>query len=305
MSQRFRILAAVDLSAAGRAAFDQALALSGPTTELTVVHAVPTSQGFASRARARIALMAKLRQAADAAGIRMAASVQQGDPVEIILLHAASRQPDLIVLGTHQRTGLDRLRAGSVAERVARGAAQPVLIVPARRTRAGKAPTSFSKIVAAVDFSPASAGAVEWAVTMGRGDDTRVTLVHVIRSESSAHAPRYLYRLGTLEFYRSLAEDAWRRLQEMIPPGDGTQARAHARVVSGDAATQIARVAGEIDADLIVVGVRRRGPIARRIFDATVARVMRRAASAVLAVPEQASRPRARGVEAAEQALAA
>jgi nucleotide-binding universal stress UspA family protein len=304
MSQQFRILAAVDLSTAGRAAFDQALALSDQTTELTVVHAVPTSQGFAWRARARIALIAQLRQAAEAAGVRLALSVQQGDPVEIILLHATSRQPDLIVLGTHQRTGLDRLRAGSVAERVAREATQPVLIVPVRRA-AGEATASFAKVVAAVDFSAASARAVEWALRMGRSEDTRVTLLHVIRAESSAHAPRYLYRLGAFEFYRSLAADAWRQLQDMIPQGDRTQARAHARVVTGDAATQIARVAAEIDADLIVVGVRRRGAIARRIFDATVARVTRRAACAVLAVPEQALLDRVRSIETARPALAA
>ena len=305
MSQRFRILAAVDLSAAGRAAFDQALALSDPTTELTVVHAVPTSEGFKWRARARIALTAQLRQAADAAGVRMAISVQQGDPVEIILLHATSRRPDLIVLGTHQRTGLDRLRAGSVADRVARGAAQPVLIVPARQAGAGEAPSSFAKVVAAVDFSPASARAVEWALRMGRGEDTRITLVHVIRAQSSVHAPRHLYRLGTLEFHRSLAADAWRQLQGMISHVGETQMRAHARLVTGDPATQIARVAAEVDADLIVVGVRQRSAIGRTIFGATFSRITRRAGSAVLAVPEQSSRPGARAVVTAQHALAA
>ena len=305
MTQRFRILAAVDLSAAGRAAFEQALALSDRQTELTVVHAVPTSQGFSWRARARIALIAQLRQAAEAAGVRLALSVQQGDPVEIILLHATSRQPDLIVVGTHQRTGLDRLRVGSVAERVARGATQPVLIVPARRARALKATASFAKVVAAVDFSPASARAVEWALKLGGTEDTRVTLVHVIKGESSEHAPRYLYRLGALEFHRSVAADAWRQLQDMIPPPTWMRGRAHARLVTGDVATQVARVAAETDADLIVVGVKQRGAITRKLFGGTAARVTRRAASAVLVVPEQASRPGVRFLEAAEQALAA
>jgi nucleotide-binding universal stress UspA family protein len=35
-------------------------------------------------------------------------SVQLGDPAGVILLHARAKYPDLIVLGTHQRTGMDR-----------------------------------------------------------------------------------------------------------------------------------------------------------------------------------------------------
>jgi nucleotide-binding universal stress UspA family protein len=55
-----------------------------------------------------------------------------GDPAEEILRHAASHPIDLIVVGTHGRTGFSRLLLGSVAERVLRGARCPVLAVPAR-----------------------------------------------------------------------------------------------------------------------------------------------------------------------------
>lgn len=53
-----------------------------------------------------------------------------GDPAEEILRYAACHSIDLIVLGTHGRTGVSRLLLGSVAERVIRGAACPVLVVP-------------------------------------------------------------------------------------------------------------------------------------------------------------------------------
>jgi nucleotide-binding universal stress UspA family protein len=52
-----------------------------------------------------------------------------GDPAEAILRHAEATQADLVVMGTHGRTGLARLLMGSVAERVLRGAPCSVLVV--------------------------------------------------------------------------------------------------------------------------------------------------------------------------------
>src|SRR6516165_4115000 len=51
------------------------------------------------------------------------------DPVEAILRTAAERGCDLIVLGSHGRSGLKRLLMGSVADQVVRKASCPVLVV--------------------------------------------------------------------------------------------------------------------------------------------------------------------------------
>lgn len=60
----------------------------------------------------------------------------EGSPAESIVQFAEQEQIDLIVLGTHGRTGLDRLLMGSVAEVVVRKAPCPVLTIkqPARKT---------------------------------------------------------------------------------------------------------------------------------------------------------------------------
>jgi nucleotide-binding universal stress UspA family protein len=52
-----------------------------------------------------------------------------GQAADTILEHAAHWQPDLIVMGTHGRTGLTHFLNGSVAETVVRHARLPVLIV--------------------------------------------------------------------------------------------------------------------------------------------------------------------------------
>lgn len=60
-----------------------------------------------------------------------------GDAATEIVKFAADRRADVIVIGTHGRTGLDRLMMGSVAERVVRDAPCSVLVVKLPRHRDG------------------------------------------------------------------------------------------------------------------------------------------------------------------------
>jgi len=60
------------------------------------------------------------------------AHLLEGRAAEVILKEAEKH--DLIVMGTHGRTGLDRLLLGSVAQEVVRKSPKPVLLVPHRRT---------------------------------------------------------------------------------------------------------------------------------------------------------------------------
>lgn len=59
----------------------------------------------------------------------------EGDPAAEIVKHATAVGSDVIVLGTHGRTGADRLLLGSVAERVMRDAPCSVLVVKLPRAR--------------------------------------------------------------------------------------------------------------------------------------------------------------------------
>ena len=56
----------------------------------------------------------------------------EGDPREDIVRMAESWGADLVVIGTHARTGLSRLLLGSVAEHVVRHSTVPVMVVPTR-----------------------------------------------------------------------------------------------------------------------------------------------------------------------------
>jgi nucleotide-binding universal stress UspA family protein len=79
-----------------------------------------------------------LADAADEAGVDVPATLASvgGDAPDEIVRYAARHSIDLIVLGTHGRTGVSRLLLGSVAERVVRTARCPVLTVPLARAAA-------------------------------------------------------------------------------------------------------------------------------------------------------------------------
>ena len=73
--------------------------------------------------------LAALRVSGAAMGVPVEATVTTGWPVQAIIDHAAQGGFDLIVMGTHGRTGLSHAVMGGVAERVLRRAPCPVLIV--------------------------------------------------------------------------------------------------------------------------------------------------------------------------------
>ena len=67
--------------------------------------------------------------------VPMTVATVAGEPPEAILRYAHDHAVDLIVIGTHGRSGFSRALLGSVADRVLRGAACPVLVVPSRALR--------------------------------------------------------------------------------------------------------------------------------------------------------------------------
>lgn len=143
-----RLLHATDFSAASRAAFRRALELARDArAELTILHvlapAVPmVGDGYVApalfeqvEASARAAgqkQLDKLLRKAKQAHVRARGLLLTGVPHDRIVRAARGRRADLIVIGTHGRTGLARLFLGSVAARVLTLAPCPVLTVRGR-----------------------------------------------------------------------------------------------------------------------------------------------------------------------------
>lgn len=139
------IMHPTDFSRASRAAFDKALEMAKASrAALTIVHVmspvVPVpGDGYVSprvydeiaastRAWAQKELDRRLARA-KAAGVRAKGVLMDGIPHEQIVRAAKAKRADLLVLGTHGRSGLAKLFIGSVAGRVVSTAPCPVLTV--------------------------------------------------------------------------------------------------------------------------------------------------------------------------------
>jgi nucleotide-binding universal stress UspA family protein len=142
------VMVASDFSPASRAAFARAVELARANrARLLVMHAltlVPPMLGgeyippqtwerieSASRAEARKQIDALVTRARRA-GVRAAGLIVVGSAYEVIVRAARSKRADVLVLGTHGRTGLPRFFLGSVAARVLATAPCPVLTVRGR-----------------------------------------------------------------------------------------------------------------------------------------------------------------------------
>jgi len=138
-----KICCAVDFGDPSRVAMEQAADLARRfEAELTLVHVlVPpppaasdvlvSSRGVASvEAQEHEEKLAEWRGDAERrAGRPVRSRVLWGDPAAEIVRHAREERCDLLVVGTHGRTGIARVVLGSVAERAARESPCPVLVV--------------------------------------------------------------------------------------------------------------------------------------------------------------------------------
>jgi nucleotide-binding universal stress UspA family protein len=148
-----RILVATDFSEASELATAYAFHLARTLgAGLYLIHVVPESdaqvvralreplqshidpdalmQTYYTEADKRLSHLVETAPAADVVQERLIAT---GQPASEIISWAAAKNVQLIVVGTHGRSGLNRVVMGSVAEHVLRLAACPVLIVPARQ----------------------------------------------------------------------------------------------------------------------------------------------------------------------------
>ena len=132
------IVAPSDFSAESDRAVSTAIELAGAAERVTVVHVAPpilivepvvvyeTISDEERRAQLEIALR-KRYSSADYEGLTF--DVRIGDPGSEIVKVAKERKAGLIVMPSHGRTGISHLLLGSVAERVVRTAACPVLVL--------------------------------------------------------------------------------------------------------------------------------------------------------------------------------
>jgi len=160
---------------------------------------------------------------------------------------AQQHQIDLIVMGTHGRTGVSRALLGSTAEEIFRRAACPVLTVGPHVSNDPERRLAMKQILFATDFSPESLAALPLAMSFAQEHESNLTLLCV---DGKAE-------VGELVHAGNYVESTLRRLRELVPAGADLWCEPKCRVEHGGEAAKILETAITIGADLIVLGVRR------------------------------------------------
>ena len=179
--------------------------------------------------------------------------VAVGKPAPEILRVARERSCDLIVISTHGLTGIRKLFFGSTTERVLRETTRPVLITPP----VDPGPVSLDdarrilrRIVVPVDLSPASRHQAAIAAGLAKAAGVPLILVHVIEPVKSRLAAR-LHLAGVEANRRAVAEDELQAIAASLPPSAQTEAL----LAYGDPAEELAKVAHDRGAGLVVMGL--------------------------------------------------
>jgi len=214
------------------------------------------------------------------AGVSFETRVVVDAPVAAIVDEARHCGADLVIMGTHGRTGFRRLVVGSVTETVMRMVNLPLITV-SPKTAASRILPALPRIVVAVDYTAECREAILAAAALAEAE----TLIVCVRNVKECDDP-------------TVAAAEIRRMQAWTPPE--LLDRCRYRVLPEDhPAEQVLELAKLIRADLIVTGLASRRSTAEVVRGTLAERLVERADCPVLAVNEMAVATRAAAAPAA------
>jgi len=286
MSDSADVLCPIDFSEPSRGALRYAMAiathLKAPLTVLTVND--PLLEQAADMAGATGSLAAAAKTESDRflqdtfsnrpPAVKTTYAVASGKPDVEILRIARESGARLIVMSSRGATGIRKLFLGSITERVLRATSAPVLVTPP--ADAGPAaPADIAKtvrrILVPVDLSDAMGDAVRAAMAVAEVVGATVLIAHVIEPVR-AMVPGHAYAANVDMERRARAEQRIQQIADALPSASRTEPL----VLFGDPAEEIAKLAGERQAGLIVMGLHasaaagaRMGSVTYRVLSVT------------------------------------
>ncbi len=181
--------------------------------------------------------------------------VRQGDVRREIEAVVRDEHIDLVVLGTHGRTGIGRLVLGSVAEQIFRAVACPVLTIgPGARY---EHPLRVRRILFPTDLSDHSRNAYAEAVAIANRNDARLILLHSVMPFPAAN-PKAGWGLETEinECRQSARTSALEKLRKLVAGGGKLLHLPEYIIEFQYPAEAICEAADAYRADLIMMGVK-------------------------------------------------
>lgn len=111
------------------------------------------------------------------AGVAVQWLVAKGKAADVVIETAAADNATLIAMATHGRSGLNRFLLGSVAEKILRGASNPLLLVRATEGAQTEGEAPFTSIVVPLDGSEIAESVLPAVVEMAQRLDSEIVLI--------------------------------------------------------------------------------------------------------------------------------
>ena len=293
-----KILCPIDFSDYSRHALDHAAALArwyASSITVLYVHPIvpvaasgpgaPVFPPLVATARDREVVLDSMRRfAQDEAGsdVPMTFEMAEGAAAPEILARARDPSIQLLVMGTHGRSGFERLVLGSITEKVLRKACCPVLSVPPRAGDVAPVAPLFRRILCAVDFSECSLQALTYAMSIAQEADAHLTVLHVLELPLEAQELLAGESDAVREYTAGAAAERRERLRTAVPDAVRAYCTVDMQLATGKPYREILRVAGEERSDLVVIGIQGHGAADLFFFGSTAQHVVRAAACPVL-----------------------
>ena len=203
---------------------------------------------------------------------RVRTSIWHGEAAQAIANAVTRERVDLVVMSTHGRSGLNRLRFGSVAESVVRKAPVPALLVRdvATWNRGG-----IDRILVPLDWSVASEGVLPIVSCLAGPFDFEVELLHVV--ENVRPYPDS-YATDKAAYYQDI--EAY--LARVAAPLEARGIRIRQTVRHGFPAEVIPAVAAETKSGLVAMSTHGRSGLGRLLLGSVSESVLRSVSVPVL-----------------------
>lgn len=197
--------------------------------------------------------------------------VLNGPPAQMIQDIVEAREIDLVVVGSKGRGGFEKILLGSVAEAAIHGLHCPVLVAGPRCAEQYR---SLASILFATDLSIHSLRAARYAKSLARQSGATLTVAHVLPAVAQKAAPSSETGEGK----------TMKELRQIVPADAGWEHPVHFKIARGEPAQGILRLAEDIKADVIVMGVSGHTSLASHVPWTVLSKVIRGAHCPVLAV---------------------
>jgi nucleotide-binding universal stress UspA family protein len=209
----------------------------------------------------------------EAGQLRLQFDTSEAHPVDAILAAARKHRVDLIVMGTHGRSGAKRLWLGSATENVVRQADVPVFVVRQKQhefinASDPRTAPGLAMILCPVNFTEASRAALQHAASLARQFKAQLIAPCILEPGDQRKTPETRRRM--VSWLKAITAEA---------------CDAQVMTQKGQAANQIVSLAAAKRVDLVVLGAQHHGSFQNWFAGDTAEIVLRHAPAPVLVVP--------------------